>query len=929
MSFLSGKIFNKNTWQISAFFSLLLLRLLFTSSTLELTNFQNLFTGIATFDLMDVSARVGLFYKMVLLSFIGFSGIWFLFTNVFSWVKNKMLWKFLKITSLIGIALILLEVLTKNHEETVYFIIAIQATFVIYIFGPKSDPIVPNFIWRVGLALSISFLFRETAVILFDCKTIYPITEIFLLTFILNEILLRTLIKKCDYSLVVYSLIPLFLIPIVSVLSDELYLITNQRNIPFLSPDKTYLVMIGLLLAMVCYRYFKAAPDYTISANRFLKRRMYYFLIAGLALFALYEPIIHQSNDMFELANPANALMRMFQFGEVPFIQFVNSHLLSELFFKSIYTLLNGYNRFLDFSIYDCLNWVVFYLAGFWLLKTTTKSYWFALAIIVFIPFLDEIVYFTFYTVVITAYFLLRLLKDYSYKNITYLILWDVLVIFWRLDAGIPNLYSSIIILALIIFQKKDYKTVFKTGGILAVSVISGIVLFGLVYLIYGDSLFLNLKQSISYFGASQAHAYTKLSSHTDRFLFNQYFIFPSLIIGITIYSLIHFFRNNKSLNKKNGINWVLLLFFSFVYLFNFPRGLVRHSLTEGADGFINSFFYLIVGLFLFQLIKQKSRARIAVFALFLLVVPNFKYPNGLDYSNLFHSMYVKFQKPMHIEKQPTKIERCIADPAHAKKSYTGFVSFMDANFPDTATFLDFSNSPMLYFYAQRQVPSYFCQYMQNTVTEFVQNENVKHLQKFDVPIVVFSHIPEEWWDHTDGVPNTLRYLPISQHIFKNYLPLGQLNGYSLWMKKGQTLTDSAGLKPFSLPNQNFDLKLFPYALAGNQALQKEPFDSINAWQSDGKIRLDTVTSRFNNYLLLTISANASCTKEVELCYGDSLNNGIFRFTLYANGKSNQYSVPLSCQYNWVARDWNRLRIKLPKNASLNKVEFKTQSSKR
>ena len=77
----------------------------------------------------------------------------------------------------------------------------------------------------------------------------------------------------------------------------------------------------------------------------------------------------------------------------------------------------------------------------------------------------------------------------------------------------------------------------------------------------------------------------------------------------------------------------------------------------------------------------------------------------------------------------------------------------------------------MLYYYAQRKVPSYFNQSLQNEVTEKIQRINLEQTEGLDIPFVVFSHYPDNWWDNTDGVPNAIRYPVLANWIYKNYLP--------------------------------------------------------------------------------------------------------------------------------------------------------------
>jgi hypothetical protein len=702
---------------------------------------------------------------------------------------------------------------------------------------------------------------------------------------------------------------PLLFIPLLSIISTELYLILNQHSIFILSRNKIYLILVSITVLISAYRWF---TDKKYNTNHTDKEKILpYVVIVSIALIGLYSPVIYQHQEMFELANPANGIMRMFKFGELPFVNFINSHMISELFFKVLYVVFNGYNGSTDFFIYDFLYKIIYYIIVFKFFKWIFNDYKYALILILFMPFLEVIISYNSAFSIITIFLLYNFYKRTNSTTLLHIILYSVFLLFWRLDVGVANLSSVLLLVPIIIFAKNKIK-ILKRDVILFFSISIG-VLAVLLSLNTFTEYNLNIKQMIDYFGASQAHGLSTIAYNSDRFFYNIYFIFPVVVIGIISY-ILHSIINNK---KQNNIQ-IAILFLGFYYIFNFQRGLVRHSLMEG-ESFTNSFFYLIIILFLYSTIKNKWKAKISILFLSLLFIANFKYKDALDYENLFENFINSTNKLTYIESSNQKIDRCIIDKEFAKSNYSDFVAFMDSNFNDTSTFIDLSNTPMLYFYSQRRVPSFFNQYMQNTVTDFLQEQNINRLTKYNIPVVVFSHIPQNWWDNTDGVPNTIRYYKISQYIFKHYKPIGNINNYYIWIKKDiDKISTKQQKEPDNKPLK-YDLRYYAYILGKTTDLSNT--DSIKVLLNNNKIELDTIHNRINNYLLLNITNNATTYKELSIKYGETKNYNEFIFRTKHNSNTN-YIIPISSQYKWVLNNYNTIEITQADSTTVNYVKY-------
>jgi hypothetical protein len=436
------------------------------------------------------------------------------------------------------------------------------------------------------------------------------------------------------------------------------------------------------------------------------------------------------------------------------------------------------------------------------------------------------------------------------------------------------------------------------------------------LYLRSPEQLISNTLQAKDYLTVNQAHAYPQIESSDIKANFYHHILFP-IAAGVMLILLLYLKKTKQILTKDNFL-WLSTLFFLLFYFFNFQRGLVRHSLSEGSDSFTSSFFYLSAGLFVVLLLSQKMmRFKVAVFLVFITASRYVtRYPDLIDVQDLFSQMENSYKNVDKIEKLPAKTMRVLDADAFADKNYNDLKHFFDVNFDKDNTFIDFSNTPMLYFYLQREVPSYFCQYMQNTTTEFLQEENLKLLQKKNVPIALFSNYPNTWFDYTDGVPNTLRYNIICKYIYDNYVPYTVLNKHTVWIKKGITLNNPVKdtSLSFAYEPQNYKLIKYPYLLGkhGNFPIEKYNFTKIHNHE---KLPVPHGIACKSSWIYLKINDLAHDSKAKLSYYKDNALMGSMEFDVFFGEENQRYVLPVNAQYNWYSGLADEILINLT-NAS-------------
>ena len=661
--------------------------------------------------------------------------------------------------------------------------------------------------------------------------------------------------------------------PFILFLGVESTLILNQNGV-FIS----YIFLICVWLVLLVGALF-AFKWHKIEVNQFVYAVLAPFIVIGVTTVGVYSPIIEQPEEMFELANKLNPIMLMSQHDQVPLIDFVSSHLFSDFFFESIYSFLNGFDGSVAPLIYTGFNHVLSVLIIYYFLQTVIGKKPEVLLMVLFSPFIFFILPSTFSFLLIPGIFLFKFFQRQQKKYLFFTGISIFLLVFWRLDLGVAAVGSGLATFLLMFTVMRDHrKTLIKV--ILSLGVPAS--LMTVFYLGYHRDFF---EQLLGYFGGAQAHGLHQLSGSETNLFYLNYYILPGIIALITVYLLLKL----RAL-KFDEFYW-LLVFLSGVYLFNLQRGLIRHSFIEVNEYYIASYGWLIITLFAYFVLLRKERS--ASVLLFSSLAGFFLSIHGIE---SWKSVFDQDRKLIVTNLPDTKrhINRLIPNPNYLVESYP-LVDFINDELNDEQTFLDFSNTPLLYYHTKKMVPSIFCQYLQNTVSEDLQLKNLERLKTEDIPFVVFNQNPESYFDQTDGIPNEVRYFRVVKFIYENYLPLKQIGKYHVWKRRG--MEGESFL--FPMPD-HWQLGYIPYYWS--RSLRKKGVKKTATSYSSGE------------FLLLTLKSDASSTGSVSV--GDDLSIG---FDILKG--VNVYALPLGSSYHYL-RSESAIDLVLGESVTVIKKEY-------
>jgi hypothetical protein len=501
-----------------------------------------------------------------------------------------------------------------------------------------------------------------------------------------------------------------------------------------------------------------------------------------------------------------------------------------------------------------------------------------------------------------------------------------VFLIIWRLDTGAAGLIAVLFYFPIMLYSshiKFNVLSFFK--AIIYFSAICIVILSSVLLFKSSDYILNNFQNAFHYTSANQAHGYTHITSIFPQQFYIIHILIPLISIGGILYSSYALRTKNYLENRFTKYSLEISIFLFLVYLANYQRGIVRHGFLENNDTMITSTFYIALVLCILSFGKSISNViRSAQFYglsfLLILLFQYFPLNNGsssID-SLLLNSKIRKIEDYFQKDNFKGKV---IENPQFAKENYLSLKSFLDKNIAENKTFMDFSNTPMLYYYCQRNVPSYFCQNLQNTIDDFSQHQHIKTIPTSKVPVVVYSNYPTTWFDRTDEVPNAMRQYLIAEYIYKNYKPYGIINKHSIWISKKSKLKNDEIEKDTLISHPQF----YHYKKAGSilyhhfiESDKKEvkrmlslktssSFGSKN--KSEIIYKLPNKINRENGTFLSVEMTKTIDSQEIKLeIVGDQETVlGTIAFTTLANEKN--YMVRLSNHYLWHTQQPKYIRL--------------------
>lgn len=777
-----------NRFMLALYFAAYLTFLIFGEVSFTMLDGDGFVIGQASQQNADVSARVAVYFKAI--SLLAFALI-LLYRLLIRWCdrcESNYQTRVIRPITLAGTGLIVANQMGVDNSALVHAVFILSLMLLVMEWVSKFhrtsrillNPTALIWVGATSLLETIGILFLFNSV-----PSIYTQgTNVFLLLFLLNSLIVTVWTSsKYSFRYLIHHGTPIAFLPILLVVVTEL-------NIGYFNHLGSFLPYkwIGLSLFIgVCglWVLFLKRSKLLKSSNSVLSNVYLPFVLIGMVLMAFYDPFQSPSVELFELANPANAQMRFWWFGEWPFLDYMSSHLLSEQWYGFLFHQFHGYDGSLSFMVFDVLNLILVFVLGYWFLKRTLNNSYAAWLFLLLFPFP-----FIFLCRPLALVLLIFLLIDKcrirpKWYFCLYAAIGVLFSIFWRLDVGVSVLYALVVFLPVILIKEKHgplFKNLLKSFVWVLFGLGLTVLIFGLIFNF--NYLKTNFLDALNYIAGSQAHGYAVIADETSNGFFLMYLFMPFIAVLAVVFGVRQYFRSEENYAGRYapGLAAVFLL---LIYLVNMPRGLVRHGLAEGHDTFLTATFYIGMSLMVWVLVKGKLKASAfeVCFSFGLLAVVLFKVYPWPNHHQVAHSALVKstladLDFEFHENNETQRF--------HDQKPPNPFpelTTFLDNELWPNQTFYDFSNTPMMYYHLQRPVPSFFCQPLQNTITDWQQLNQLKKWNETLIPVVVYASCPRTWFDATDGVPNALRQYLLAEKIYRDYRPFGVFDGKSVWLR--------------------------------------------------------------------------------------------------------------------------------------------------
>ncbi len=944
-----------NTFFIILFASLLIVFKYASTADWSIHDWNGIISW-ATSENLDIDRRIGSFYKSFGIFFLSFSIILLLLNKVKKVLAESEL-NLLNNLSLAGCMLLFFKLIGADVHASLLLILILQLLVVVYALADfflsgrkrKQSFSVPEAAWCVAMGMSAFFLIQGFV----DISAYYN-QCLFLLSAGAMHFCFWT--ERKNNSIPFYewmiSLRFVALTPLWVVVSIELYMILNQHNVFSITPI-AILVLLLILTALVIIKSSKKPRSLdTLEKDALRSISNFYFpwLLIGLIAFSYYKPVAEVSAEMFEQANPALSIQQYFEFGKLPWLQTFSSHSGADWITGFIYSLLNGFSG-LSYHCYDFLIIVLYIVLMYYALKNITNAYAAILSVLLF-PYVNLLLPQFHFMMLLPLLILATTLKAPTFKNYFFLFSCLILMPLWRYDLAYGNILSLLGCLTLFFFLRKDLRSslpALRKGFLFALIV--PVILFIAALMLSHRSLLTTMKDALAYLGTPQAFGTKDLANEKTLVYYALYFIFP-VAVGICFFYVLSRLWLSKDSAEKPGFSLVTVLFLSIYYIANFHRGLIRHNLSEGWDTAFTSFAFLIIIITVHHFLRSKNQTlRVAATLAFAtLLLAQFKYPKpDLDKNNYYKEINAAVCSPLQLKFEKKKIDRGSLSDSNSKELYTDLKDFLDKNIPADATFLDFSNTPMLYFYTHRQSPNYFNQIPHTALNVYLQERFLEELKNYKVPVVLFSNYPYQWWDSFDGIPNTYRHYLIAEYIYKHYQPYAIINKHTVWIENGhKLLSDSTNFyvrDTVSVQPRAYELKYLPYImgksfpiLINDSSLFNVHFDyddTIGETDSTGigfgwtfdKDPFSTDTSFLDNkkvnYIMLKVKnlTGQRNSFKLGLCNGDK-DGSSFTFFLKEDNNEHAYLVRTASDYGYYTGNASPCDFSSKGKCVITKIEF-------
>lgn len=836
----------KTFWSLSLFWSMAttfpLINVLFQCKP-KIADFSKHILSNASLNNLDIAGRTGLYYKaiaaVIFLTFFYYLLISYISKNASN--ASKEMISTLNNLAVIGVFTLLGGLIFSWVDSAAYLLMVFTGVLVFEIRKNNFNQEVNRTLWPVFMAippalmgymyLRVNEFFtiikpqftHKGQVLAVDPYLLGFIVLLGLFTVVFHYVGLLYKTKKNLFSASSFFMSSL----IIQSLLLELTNVINVRfgivfNHPFLLFSATMAVTLLLFLFRLKSNKEEKA---TCFSNRFLPILLLGLLLILAQPWRMYNP----QNEFFETANHGISIDHFFRYGSIPMIETFDAHMMSQQVFGYLYGLLNGYepwSPFLYVYYYYVLEaFIIFYVLRK-ILGPVTSFF-----IVLCIPFLGAIQN-EFAMAGLLALSLASLLRTPNRKTLIWFWASIFLLCLYKLDVGFAATASALVIYGSFLWLKKDVsgaKKMVKSGLIFLTTVF---LLFSFLCVLKGINPIMRGKEFLYLSLSNQSWGVLKMGDMNHILFRLSYYLLPAITLILFVkvaYKTVRLKIQNQPIPAKQFYPLVFFTFFVLFFIFNAPRGIVRHNFEYlNILRILSTIPFALLMIVIYYKGKKKGLVYLLGTMLSMYIVLGAVKTDFLRRGNSHFTQaiasgafYEGFLPATNFN--GTRLRSAVTNESEIQ----AFKKLLDAVLKPTETYYDFSSFNYYHALVGRKNPSYVNQTPLMINGDKEQEIEINLIKEQKIPLILMP-IKNNPWHAIDEVYVDFKYYKMSEYIYQHYVPLHRMASFDIYVLKeraaeiktklqsnrssGENLinTDFSFLTDASIQNNNLQIAINP-----------------------------------------------------------------------------------------------------------------------
>jgi len=609
-------------------------------------------------------------------------------------------------------------------------------------------------------------------------------------------------------SALIVAGIPISLIPLAMPIANEI-----QHRWAAVSPHLlAWLSIVVLLLMSVLLFRMQARGFITIGVRASLAGFYFPILVVTLVAFSSHEQtLVLGALDYLKMGEQTVPTQQLIRFGKIPFLDLLPSHGLSDLTSQLFYSLVNGYQG-LDMVVWsDWVSKTGVYLLVYSFLAVTASPV-VAVLTTVLMP-VGAVVVAPYAVALLPAIALVVAIRRPSFW--VYLSLWllSAVLILWRWQQGSVAVLALLMVVAFELSERRESIAPAVKSLLTALALVP-------IFLIVMDVIWIgSIFEAIGALVATQSPKITAGSTSSAApsvAVSLRYLLLPAVAVVVLLYYGLRRIVGPDRIRPR-ALAVVFASVFSLVVA-------VRAALWPSTGSWLDPVLFLLVlavAPYCWEpAVPAKSmvrRSTIWLLTVFVLSVP-------IGNTTWGHLREPFAELSLAVRADPFRFHRWREGERRVLYDETvpnPIASFLDTELTEDETFFDFTDSPLLYVFTDREFPTQLIPNRSRT-TDTIQSAAIRELDSLHeagrLPLVLFRTEAEEASSRPE-LPTEVRSYRIAEFIYNHYSPWMELDGYEIWRQRGVELGRSRGQESFG-PNlsvtlsQDFWLGKLPYVWA-------------------------------------------------------------------------------------------------------------------